>query len=119
MKTNIKFTNMKSSDKLRDYAESKYESFSKLVAPEHLEDAVCNVELAHDAHHQNGDVCMTEVTLDVNGKVYRATKFEKKMEKAIDKVKDDILEALRTDKGKREDSKRKGAAQAKEMLRSE
>jgi ribosome-associated translation inhibitor RaiA len=80
---------------------------------------VCDVELSHDAHHQKGDVCMAEVTLEVNGTLHRSTKMEPKLEKAIDKVKDDILASLRTEKGKHEDSVRKGAAEAKAMLRSQ
>lgn len=118
MKTNYKFTDMNSSDTLRDYAQEKVDAFEKLLSETEAESAVCDVEFKRDTHHQNGDVCYAEVTLEVSGKIYRVSKAEPTFEKAIDKVKDDVLAALREDKGKQEDSVRKGGREAKEMLRS-
>ena len=117
MKINIKFTDTEHDDTLRAYVEQKIDSFSKLLSDSEVEAAVCNVELKRDTHHQNGDVCTAEVTLEVNGKLYRVSKTEPTLEKAIDKVKDDVLELLRTDKEKHRDQHRRGAAEAKEMLR--
>lgn len=119
MKTNYKFTDMNSSDTLRDYAQEKVDAFEKLLSAMEVESAVCDVEFKRDTHHQNGDVCCAEVTLEVSGKVYRVSKAEPTFEKAIDKVKDDVLAALREDKGKQEDSVRKGGREAKEMLQQE
>ena len=117
MKTNIKFTDTEHDDKLRGYVEQKVDSFTKLLSESELDSAICNVELKKDTQHQNGDVCTAEVTLEVKGKIYRVSKTEPTLEKAMDKVKDDVLESLRTEKGKHRDSHRKGASQAKEMLR--
>jgi ribosomal subunit interface protein len=116
MKTGIKFTGMEHEDALRDYAEKKCESFEKLMSERDYEAAVCDVELKRDTHHQSGDVCTAEVTLQVDGEVYRASKEEQTIEKAIDKVKDDMLEQLRSDKGKAESQYLKGAREAKDML---
>lgn len=117
MKTNIKFTDTESDDALRAYVEQKVNSFEKVLSEGELESSICSVELKKDTHHKHGDVCTAEVTLEVRGKVYRVTKTEPAMEKAVDKVRDDVLESLRAEKGKNRDQYLKGAAQAKEMLR--
>jgi ribosome-associated translation inhibitor RaiA len=117
MRTNIKFTDTENSDHLKNYTHQKIESFSKLLGEDELESAVCAVEFRKSTHHQKGDVCVAEVNLDVGGKLYRSTKHEKTLEKAIDKVKDDVLAALRTDKEKNKTLFKKGAAQVKDWLR--
>jgi len=117
MKTNIKFTDTEHDDTLRTYVEQKVATFTKLLSEDEATAAICSVELQRDTHHQNGDVCTAEVTLEVTGRIYRVTKTEPTLEKAIDKVKDDVLEALRAEKEKHRDSLRKGATQAKEMMR--
>ncbi len=116
---NIKFTDTEKDDDLRAYAEEKVEAFGKLLRDDDMASAVCDVEFRKDTHHQNGDVCYAEVTLEAGGKVYRATKEEPTLEKAIDKVKDDVLQALRVEKQKREHKFLKGAQEAKEMLQEE
>lgn len=119
MKTNIKFTGMESSDALRAYAESKTESFEKVMSAGAFESAICDIELKRDAHHQTGDVCSAEVTLEVEGAVHRASVSEPTMEKAIDKIKDDVLELLRATKGKATTEYLKGAREVKEMTHEE
>ncbi len=116
---NFKFTDTDSDAALRAYAEEKVEAFGKLLREDDLEGAVCNVEFRHDAHHQSGDVCYAEVTLEAGGIIFRASKVEPTFEKAIDKVKDDVLQALRVEKQKREHNYMKGAREAKSMLQGE
>jgi len=118
MKTNIKFTGTEADEKLKTYTETKLNSFSKLLDEASEEAAVCYVEFRRDSKHQTGDVYTAEVTLEAEGKIYRVSKDEPNFEKAIDKVKDDILQALRVDKGKSERLLRKGSRLLKGMLRS-
>lgn len=117
MKTNIKFTDMEHDEVIRDYAESKVAAFEKMMSEREFEAAVCDIELRRDTHHQSGDVCYSEVTLEVNGEVYRASEEEATIEKAIDKIKDDVLELLRARKGRAEAQYLKGARTVKEMAR--
>lgn len=119
MNINIKFTDTEHDEDLRAYAEEKVLSFGKLLAEEDEAGAVCSIEFRHDTHHQHGDVCYAEVTLTSGGKVYRASKTEPAFRKAIDKVKDDILQALRVEKTKREHTFLKGSAKVKQMMRGE
>ncbi len=117
MKTNIKFTGTDADEKLKAYAETKLAAFSKLLDEKSVEAAVCYVEFRKDPKHQTGDVYTAEVTLEAEGRIYRVSKDEPTFEKAIDKVKDDILQALKVDKGKHETQKRGGARVLKKMIR--
>ncbi len=113
---NIKFTNVMHDEDLRAYAEEKARACEKLLRKEDAESALCTIELEKYTHHQKGDVCRAEVTVEVGGKVYRASKEEPTIVKAVDKVKDDIMQALRVDKEKRHYSFQKGAHKVKEWL---
>ncbi len=119
MKTNIKFTNTDRDEKLKEYALEKVGAFSKLIHEKALEGAVCDVEFRKATHHQKGDVCYAEATLKVDGKVYRASKEELTLKKAIDKVKDDILRELRIDKRAGRSERVRGAGELKKRLRGE
>jgi len=119
MKINIKFTDTEVNDKLREYAESKVSSFEKLLGDTDPNAVFCYIEFRRSTHHQSGKVCTAEVTLEANGKIYRSTKVEPKFEKAIDKVKDDIIQALRVDKGKSRDLLRKGSSEIKNMMKTD
>ncbi len=117
MHTNIKFTGVAHDDALRAYAEEKVGTVAKLLDGAAYEAAICSVELRRDAHHQNGDVCYAEVTLEAEGKVYRVQKEEPSFEKAIDKVKDDLREQLREAKQRHEHRFHKGTQQIKAEVR--
>jgi ribosomal subunit interface protein len=119
MQTNIRFTGMDTSNKLRDYIEEKSSSFTKLLHKHTASAAVCVYELTRSTKHQKGDVCTVECTLEADGKVYHVSKDEPTFEKAIDKVKDDILQCLREDKEKNSDLYLKGATKIKEMIQEE
>ena len=118
MKTNFKFTDTQTDDRLRSYALEKIDAFSKFLHEREVDSAMCYVEFKKSTHHHTGDVCSAEVTLEVTGKVYRSVKEEPTFEKAIDKVKDDILASLRADKGRARDLFRRGASMMKRMLQS-
>jgi ribosome-associated translation inhibitor RaiA len=114
MKTHVKFTGMERDDTLRTYAEEKVAAFHKFLRDPIFEAAVCDIEFRKDAHHQSGDTCFAEITLEADGKIHRATKNETTHEKAIDKLKDDILDSLRAEKGRTEAHFLKGAREVKE-----
>ena len=119
MKINYKFTDTDSDDTLRAYADQKIASFTKLLNDEENEGAVCVVEFRRFAKRNSGDVCTAEVTLEAAGKIHRVSKDEPTFEKAIDKVKDDILHSLREEKEKEERFVKQGGRVLKKMLRME
>lgn len=112
----VKFTNTPSDDTLRAYAEEKVAAFAKLLDSVAFDAAKCDVEFRRSTHHRTGDVCYAEVTLRAGGKVYRSSKEESTLTKAIDKVKDDILEELRVDKRRAAHERAKGR-EVKDLLR--
>jgi len=112
----IKFTDTPSDDVLRAYAEEKVAAFAKLLDPAAFDAAKCAIEFRKSTHHRTGDVCYAEVTLHAEGKVYRSSKEEPTLKKAIDKVKDDILEELRVEKRRAAHERMKGR-EVKELLR--
>lgn len=118
MRTNFKFTGMRVNKALREYANIKVGSFSKLLHANDEEGAVCDVEFRRTSPQHNGDVCYAEINLEAGGKLYRVSKEEPTFEKAIDKVKDDILAQLRGVKEKKRTLKVRGGAKAKELGRS-
>lgn len=117
MQVNIKQTDVAIDDELKAYVMLKTEAFQKLLEPGVYDAAICDVELRHSTHHQKGDVCYVEVNLEADGKLYRASKTEKTFEKAVDKVKDDVLQALRSNKTRARRGFLKGAARVKEWFR--
>lgn len=119
MKTNYKFTDTPSNDTLRAYAQTKVDAFEKLLSKEQADAAICAVEFSRSTKHQTGKICTAEVNLEADGKLYRVTKDEPTFEKAIDKVKDDILRSLRGEKEKSIEATRKGAGEFKKMIQEE
>lgn len=116
MKINFKFTDTDPDDTLRVYAQEKVMAFTKLLKDADIEGAVCVVEFRRSTKHQSGDVCTAEVTLEVGGKLHRVSKDEPTFEKAIDKVKDDILHSLRAEKEKGNHLLKRGGRMLKKML---
>jgi len=114
---NFKFTNTDSDDELKAYALEKIQSFDKLLGKKDADAAICDVEFSHSLKQQSGKVFTAEVNLEVEGKLYRVTKSEPNFKKAIDKVKDDILQSLRADKGKSKNAFRKGGRMLKRLMR--
>jgi len=120
MKIQIKYTNIEHSDALQKYAEEKVGgAVQKIVHEDALGGAICDIELQRETGMEEGETCRAEVTLEVEGKVYRVEKTEPNINKAIDKVKDDITQVLRKDKEQKKDAFIKGAQDAKKMLRGE
>ncbi len=116
MKINFKFTDTEPDDILRAYAEEKVMSFTKLLTDADIEGAVCVIEFRRSTKHQSGDVCTAEVTLEAGGKIHRVSKDEPSFEKAIDKVKDDILHSLRAEKEKGKHLLKRGGRMLKKMI---
>jgi ribosome-associated translation inhibitor RaiA len=116
MKISYKFTDTEPDVTLQAYAQSKVLAFEKLLSKKDADAAICDVEFRRSTKHQTGDVCTAEVNLEVEGELYRVTKDEPSFEKAIDKVKDDILNSLRDNKEKHRKLQKKGGRMLKKMI---
>lgn len=111
---NFKKTNVEIEDKLVELMEQKLRSLEKFIgeAP-----TICDVEFEKVTHHQTGNVHRVEVNLDLNGKLYRAEAVSDTFEKAIDEVRGELDNKLRSESGKKETLLKKGGRKLKELLR--
>jgi len=114
---NYKFNNLPEAQELATLFEQKSPSFTK-----HLHDGLsvtCDVEFEKVAPHQNGAVHRVEVTLLVDGTLYRAEATEDSFEKAIDEVRQELSSELRRAKDKQATLEKQGARQLKEKMLNE
>lgn len=90
-------------DAIRQYAEEKYGSLDKFF------DNILHIEvdLGLDTnHHNKGEIYSCTAMIDVPGKLFRVTKQEKDLYKAIDKVRDHLREEITAWKEKNRDARR-------------
>ena len=103
MTINIRAKNMDLTDAIRQYAEDKLMSLDKFYEKIiHIE-----VDLGLDTtHHNKGNIYDCTVNVDVPGNLFRVSKQEKDLYKAIDKVRDHLREEITAWKEKNRDSLR-------------
>lgn len=105
MKINIKATKIELSPEIRAYVEKKVLMLEKYLGDTSVTN--CDVELEHYLSAQNkGDVYRAEINLAVPGTILRVEKREKTLNKALDKVKDHLVLAIKKYKEKKIDKKR-------------
>jgi putative sigma-54 modulation protein len=103
MTVNIRAKNMDLTDAIRQYAEDKYTTLDKFF------DNILHIEVdlgLDTKHHNKGEIFSCTVMVDVPGKLFRVTKQEKDLYKAIDKVRDHLREEITAWKEKNRDAKR-------------
>ena len=111
---NFKKTNVELEDRLVDVMEQKLQSLEKFIgdAP-----TICDVEFEKVTHHQSGNVNRVEVNLEINGKLYRAEAVSDSFDQAMDEVRGELDNTLRSESGKKETLLKKGGRKLKELLR--
>jgi ribosome-associated translation inhibitor RaiA len=119
MKIQIKYTSLEKTEKLQEYAEKKIESALKVVGKGERENALCFIELVHNMHKKTSDVYKAECTLHLEGNIYRLSKEEPTIEKAIDKIKDDLFQVVQKDKTQKKDKIIRGGLKLKERIQKE
>ena len=97
--------NMEMTDAIRAYTEEKLMSLDKFYDNIlHIE-----VELGLDTtHHNSGDIYNCTAIVDVPNHLFRVSKEEKDLYKAIDKVRDHLREEITAWKEKNRDAHREG-----------
>ncbi|MBD3281120.1 ribosome-associated translation inhibitor RaiA [Candidatus Uhrbacteria bacterium] len=103
MTINIRAKNMDLTDAIRQYAEDKFTSLDKFY------DNILHIEvdLGLDTnHHNKGEIYSCTTMVDVPNKLFRVTKQEKDLYKAIDKVRDHLREEITSWKEKNRDLRR-------------
>lgn len=117
MKINIKATNTFLTPAISDYVSKRIDSLEKF-ADKTDETLMADVEVGKTSqHHQRGDVFRAEINLRIRGKQLRAVAEEADLYAAIDKVRDEMAEELRSSRKKELSLVRRGGAAIKNLLR--
>lgn len=116
MRLNIKATNIELTPAISAYVEKKLSVIEKYLG-ENV-DAVAQVEVGKSTqHHKSGDIFRAEIHIMGGGIDKYVVSEQTDLYAAIDILKDDIVQNLNTEKGKRFARARRGARMIKEMMK--
>ena len=100
MKIQIKATNLELTPAIRAFVEEKMNMVDKYFGE--ITPTMCQFEVDLVSHHHHkGDIFRAEVNLEVPGELLRVEKTEGDLYKAIDKVKEHLVEVVKKYKEKK------------------
>lgn len=100
MKLNIKTSNLELTPAIEDYIKTKMEAVTRFLGNLDIINFDFEVELT-TKHHNKGEIFRAEANLEVAKDLLRVEKTEADLYKAIDKVKDHLVELIKKHKEKR------------------
>lgn len=116
MNINIKGTHIELTDAITQYVHDKLGSLDKLINDK--KGAFFQVEVGKDSqHHAKGDVFRAEVNLKADGIDYYSVVMKDNLYSAIDELRDEISEKLKSEKNKSRSRFRRGALRVKNMVK--
>ena len=102
MKHNIKALEISLTPAITEYLEKRISHLDKFIMPENKEEVMCYAEIGKSSkHHKNGDIFVTEFTIHIGGKSFRATAEEFDLYASIDKATEEMSEELKSFKDKK------------------
>lgn len=117
IKKQIKATDISLTSELSAYLEKRIEAVGKFL-DQNDESVFMQIELSRiTRHHQTGEVFSAEINLHTREGDFRAEANAGDLNSAIDMVKDEIMNELRSKKTKRLHLLRRGALKAKNMMK--
>jgi putative sigma-54 modulation protein len=116
MNINIKGTNIELTEAISNYVHTKLDPIKKLLND--VEGTFVHVEVGKESqHHLKGDVFKAEVNLRSQGKTYYAVVTKDDLYAAIDEVRDEIAEKIKSQKDRAHSRFRRGARQVKDFVK--
>ena len=116
MNINIKGTGIELTDAIRDYVHDKLEAVKKVLRDP--EAAFVYVEVGKESqHHSKGEVFKAEFEVKDGGKSYYSVVVAEDLYAAIDEVKDQIVEEIKSKKDKEHSRIRRGGRQIKDFIK--
>jgi putative sigma-54 modulation protein len=116
MNINIKGLHIELTDAITNYVHAKLEPLSKLLIDPN--GAFAQVEVGKEStHHSKGDVFKAEINLRADGKEYYVVSQKDDLYAAIDDLKDQIIENVKSVKNKSRSRFRRGATQVKNFIK--
>ncbi len=117
MKINTKSTSITLTPDITNYLDKKLEGLKKFIDPQDPA-VMIDVELGKTTrHHQTGDIFRAEINIFAPQKTFRAEAESSDLYSAIDELKDQIQNELRSDKKKTLHFVRKSGQKLKNFLR--
>lgn len=117
MRRKIKTSNLNLNPGIEEYLDKRLEAIEKIVDVSNPT-LLAEIELARTTrHHQSGDIFRAELNLALDGEQFRAEAESADLNSAIDAMKDEILNELRSYKGRRQSLLKRSGAQIKLFLK--
>jgi ribosomal subunit interface protein len=117
MQRKIKTTNINLDPSIEEYLDKRLGAIEKLIDCSNPT-LLVEIELAKTTnHHQSGDIFRAELNLTIDGEHFRAEAERIDLNSAIDMMRDEILNELRSYKGKRQSLIKRSGAKVKAFLR--
>lgn len=117
MRRKIKTTNISLSPSIEDYLDKRLGAIEKLIDTNNPT-LLADIELGRTTkHHQSGDIFRAELNLTIDGDSFRAVSEKADLNSAIDEMKDEIVNELRSYKGRRQSLIKRSGARIKALLR--
>lgn len=117
MRIQTKATNTTLTPSIEMYVAKKAENIAKLIGGRDTS-ASLMVEVARTSeHHKKGDIFRAEFNLHTKMGDFHAVSERRDIYTALDEVKDELMDAFKTKKGKRMRLVRKGQLKVKEIVR--
>lgn len=117
MNINIKTTKIAVDPEIENYLLKKLASLKKLVDLD-ADNVFAQVELGKTTnHHKSGNIFRAEINLRVGRKTFRAVSQKEDLRAAIDEMKDELSQEIKTKSEKQRTNTRKGAAVIKNQLK--
>ena len=118
MNINIKTKDMDLSEALSEKVYQKVGSLEKFINPQGDQEILAEVEIGlRNKHHKKGEIYRAEINLNTGGKQLRAVSKSFDLYQAIDESASEMERRIVSSRGKEETLFRRGAAQAKALLK--
>lgn len=115
MKINTTAKNIEITSETSDYLLKKLAMLDRIVGEDEM---LCEVELGRESmHHTTGDVFRAEINCSSKGKNYFAVATEQSLHSAIDVMKDELVQEIKSYKSKQKTLLRRGGAKIKNILK--
>lgn len=118
MKHNIKAVDIVLTPAISEYLEKKIEHLDRFVNQQVLDTVMCYAEIGKSTqHHKNGDVFVTELTIHIGGKTFRAKAEESDLYASMDIATESMTEELKTFKDRKVSGIRRTGAKIKSLIK--
>lgn len=117
MNIKIKNTNLELTPSISDYLNKRLADIAKIV-DSHDPFSLCQVEIGKKSrHHKSGDIFRAEINLRLKGRDIYVTADHEDLYASIDKLKNEVMNAVKSYKGKRETLWKRGKMKIKRMMK--